>query len=628
MAISPIPSPSVGASRYPIFSRARIVFLLTSLALLVLCLVFSWTTRDSMAHLPFLKGSANVDNRAVGQKTLVDLRPWLTAQALAPLAVTAEETEYARQAERLADHEVDQAFASALREASAQAEHRVLTGEALALAQKVAQLQLVVQQDQALVQSLTKTSGSPADSAKKDAQPSAGDDDLEIAKAQLALDSDVLDNAQENLARAGGDDRARIQAELAEHEAAMREYDKSPHGEGEVAVLSVAQHGTLAGRVRAWSSQRDRYLLIQQAMGQAQADLSTLTAEHNALEAQTNAGAPAAEGDAADRSARLAGLKEKSAQRQLLSIYDDRVQTEQQLAGVYASWSAQVLLQHRILVHLALQSLALIAFIIACIVLCDALVQRLMARPSLDQRQMQTLRTIMKLGIQIVGALLILLVIFGAPSQMPTILGLATAGITIAMQDFILAFFGWFVLMGKHGIRVGDWVEINGVGGEVTEIGLIRTTLLETGDWTDMEHQTGRRVSFLNSYAIRGQYFNFSTTGQWMWDEISVSIPASANAYALVERIHKAVLEETDEAAHIAEKEWKRGTHQDGMSQFNATPSVNLRPSGTGIDVLVRFVTRASQRFEMRNRLYQRVIDLLHEPATTSPENAPALPKG
>jgi small-conductance mechanosensitive channel len=241
---------------------------------------------------------------------------------------------------------------------------------------------------------------------------------------------------------------------------------------------------------------------------------------------------------------------------------------------------------------------------------------------------MQTLHTILKLGIQIVGALLILLVLFGAPSQMPTILGLATAGITIAMQDFILAFFGWFVLMGKHGIRVGDWVEINGVGGEVTEIGLIRTTLLETGDWTDMEHQTGRRVSFLNSYAIRGQYFNFSTTGQWMWDEISVSIPASANAYALVERIHKAVLEETDEAARIAEKEWKRGTHQDVKSQFNAAPSVNLRPSGTGIDVLVRFVTRASQRFEMRNRLYQRVIDLLHEPATTSPENAPALPKG
>jgi small-conductance mechanosensitive channel len=81
----------------------------------------------------------------------------------------------------------------------------------------------------------------------------------------------------------------------------------------------------------------------------------------------------------------------------------------------------------------------------------------------------------------VVGWLLILLVVFGLPQQMPTILGLATAGITIVLQDFILAFFGWFVLMGKNGIRVGDRVEINGVGGEVAEIGLMNTTLLETG---------------------------------------------------------------------------------------------------------------------------------------------------
>ena len=57
--------------------------------------------------------------------------------------------------------------------------------------------------------------------------------------------------------------------------------------------------------------------------------------------------------------------------------------------------------------------------------------------------------------------------IFWPPSQVPTILGLATAGVTVVFQDFILAFFGWFVLMGRNGISVGDWVEINSVGGEV-----------------------------------------------------------------------------------------------------------------------------------------------------------------
>ena len=72
--------------------------------------------------------------------------------ALAPLAVTAEEKEFARDAERLADHDVDQAFASALRQATLQAQHITLTGDALALSQKIAQLQQLIKQDQAQVE--------------------------------------------------------------------------------------------------------------------------------------------------------------------------------------------------------------------------------------------------------------------------------------------------------------------------------------------------------------------------------------------------------------------------------------------------------------------------------------------
>ena len=263
--------------------------------------------------------------------------------------------------------------------------------------------------------------------------------------------------------------------------------------------------------------------------------------------------------------------------------------------------------------HLILQSTALIVFIVICMLLSDALVRRFLARPSLDRRQMQTLRTILEVGVQALGIVCILLVVFGSPRQTSTILGLATAGITIVLQDFILAFFGWFVLMGKHGIRVGDWVEINGVGGEVTEIGLIYTTLLETGTLKDKGNPTGRSITLINGYAIRGQYFNFSTSGQWMWDEITVSIPLSANTQDTVDRIQTAVLDETKDNSQAAEGEWKRATHGQTFSEFNATPVVNLTPSGSGVDVRVRYVTRAPSRVEVRNRVYQRVIDLLHE---------------
>src|SRR5579859_2073497 len=110
MAIPPVAFTQGRMLRDRILGSTRLVLLLTLLALLALSLVFAWTTRDAMGNLSFLSSK---DNSAGLKKAIVDIRPWQTAQALAPLAVTAEETEFARDAERLADHEVDQAFASA-----------------------------------------------------------------------------------------------------------------------------------------------------------------------------------------------------------------------------------------------------------------------------------------------------------------------------------------------------------------------------------------------------------------------------------------------------------------------------------------------------------------------------------
>jgi small-conductance mechanosensitive channel len=295
-----------------------------------------------------------------------------------------------------------------------------------------------------------------------------------------------------------------------------------------------------------------------------------------------------------------------------MGIYDDRIQTEQQLAAVYGKWSAQVLLQHRILMHMILRSLALIFLIAICMVLGDALVRRLTAHPTLDNRQAQTLRSVLEVSVQLLGSVFILLILFGSPQQTPTILGLATAALTIALQDFIVAFLGWFVLIGKHGIHVGDRVEIDGVNGEVTEVGLFRTSMLETGNDSGTGHLTGRRITFLNSFAIRGKYFNFSTTGQWMWDEITIGIAATQDVHATAERIHKAVLEETEETARAAKQELERGARGDSLRGLSTDSVVSLRTSSTGIDIKVQYITRASERTEMRNRLYQHLIDLLH----------------
>ncbi|HUN86943.1 MAG TPA: mechanosensitive ion channel domain-containing protein [Terracidiphilus sp.] len=613
MAIPPIASLAGGTSVERVFGRTRFISLLLLIALLLMVAGFSFTTRDAMSNLSFLRNKG-------GKKTLVDLSPWQTAQALAPLAVTVEEHQDARDAERLADHEVDQAFASALRQASLDQQHRTLTGEALALSNKVAQLQQIVKQDQAEVDGFQAKGSLPSASSKNGAAAASENEDLDVAKAQLALDSDELADAQRDLARASGDVSGQIQEELAAHEASMKQYDSQLQSDGQVAVVSAKSHGTLSARLSAWFSQRDRHQSILQAQEQAGNDVKTLTAEHNALEAKADASAHSSQDDP---KARLVDLKNRSAERQILSIYDDRIQTEQQLATVYGKWASQVLLQHRIVLHLILQSLELIVLILICMLIGDVLVRRLMANPARDRRQMRTLRSVMELGIQVVGVVMILLVLFGTPQQTPTIIGLGTAALTIALQDFIIAFLGWFVLVGKNGIHVGDWVEINGVGGEVVEVGLFSTTLLETGSMAEMGHPTGRRISFLNGFAIRGQFFNFTTSGQWMWDEIKVSVPSTDEIHGTVERIHEAVLRETEANAHIAEQEWKRGARGGDLSRFSATPVENLRPSASGIDIQVRYVTRASERFDMRNRLYQSLVELLHEPSVAARSEEP-----
>ena len=341
----------------------------------------------------------------------------------------------------------------------------------------------------------------------------------------------------------------------------------------------------------------------------ARADSAALTADQARLKTEAADTGDKAVGQSS--SERITRLQQIAAQQNIQSILNDRMGAQQQLVALYGRWGEQVDIQQKIVVHLILQSLALIAAICVLTILAAWVLQLALEKMIHDLRQKQTLKTVVNLGTQMVGLLFILLVIFGVPQQMPTILGLTTAGLTVVFQDFILAFCGWFVLMGPHGIKVKDWVEIDGVGGEVVELGLFRTWLLETGNWTAHGHPTGRRVSFLNGYAIRGKYFNFSTVGQWMWDEIKVSIPPGTEMDALIKRIYEASVKSTEADAKMAEAEWKRVTSEEGSPQFSAMPSVNLRPAGTGVDIVIRYITRAGVRVETRNHLFAMIVELM-----------------
>ena len=552
----------------------------------------------------------------------IDLRPLQTARRLAATAGTPEEQVLAHAAEKAGDHEVDLTFFDRLREA--QLNPPPLSPEAKQIAARKAKAQDVLKDDQESIALLTRKLAAAPESQKDNLQ-----DQIDVAKAQMELDQDEFDDASEDLEEAGGDPQAKIKRLQEQHEAAG--HNAAPVGSAVNPHEADYQTHTLLGVFQAWNALRDKKFTLQQAQDEAKQKQQQLAVRRTQLAAQLekdkeareaakqqakgfSKGSTATKREDSQAAAKVAldSLKQYTLDQKNLADRGRRIQDEQELADIYTNWMTLIDTRARSALHHLIETLLWILLILFAVYVAGRVIDNLFTGMSAENKRIDTLRAVVKFAAQAVGALFILFIIFGMPTQTTTVLGLAGAGLTVAMKDFIVAFFGWFVLMGRNGIRVGDWVEINGVGGEVVEVGLLKTVLLETGNWTDSSHPTGRRVSFVNSFAIEGHFFNFTTSGQWMWDELKILIPPSQDPYPVIDGLQKIIEQETAANASRAEAEWQETTTKYRAKTLKALPGINVQPTGSGVEVRVRYITRAYERHETRRRLYEAVIEMLH----------------
>jgi small-conductance mechanosensitive channel len=582
-----------------------------ALVVLLLATVYGLLRTGLQSGAPPANGIASATE--AGQDAAVDQTPLLTAQALATMTTSAAEAPFARGALQLGDREMDLAFALAVLDAT---QHPpTLTPEARQMQARLQKAQDALAAEQARVAQLTA-----AEAKAAGAQKSALDGQLKLAQAQLELAQDEVDDADQEFDRAGGDLKDRIQAMTEEHDAASKASDTT-----KVTVTASIDPQGLVQRFQQWSALHRKQLQLWSAKQDAISMAAALAKKHDALRqidaqgATSDASAgktatPGGEGPAAT----LETTQRRAADRKALATLDKRVDNETQLASAYGQWIAVVAAEQRSLVNGGLRDILVILTIALFALLIDFAIGALVRRTSMDRRQVATLRTATRVTLQIVVVILALLVILGRPTQLGTFLGLAGAGLTVALKDFIIGFFGWFVLMGKNGIRLGDWVEINGVTGEVAELGMFHTVLLETGNWTDAGHPTGRRVTFTNSFAVEGHYFNFSTSGQWLWDELQIILPAGQNPYPVVDAIQKIVQDATADGARQAEREWKGAAKSRDMS-VSAAPAINVKPVIGGVEISVRYITRANERSVLRAKLNHAAVDLLGSRAGLAP---------
>ncbi|MBZ5520705.1 MAG: mechanosensitive ion channel [Acidobacteriia bacterium] len=563
--------------------------------------------------------------RNVADARPVDEQPLITAQRLAALAVTPEEQELAHTALHLADHEVDLTFTSALRTATL---HPAPSSPAIQpLLARIESIEDQIKADEKEI-SRVKQLLDRAEETRK----AALEEDLQLQQAILEVEQEDLDAAHQELIRAGGDSRSAIQRLIDQHKAWSLVQIAAPAATGTAqSPQQQPELRTVLVQWRAWRQLITKEEGLATARQEVNERAAKLAHEHQALiqpgnvqqgaaekaqssgnHQQTSAAAPGGKAAVAHGPAGVvSAFKEVAEERKNLAELDKRAEDLKQLSGIYGQWSALVTADKRAHLIRLLEGIGWIIVLLLLVVLADPLLRFVLARLAPQSRRQHMVRIVARFAIQAMGLGLILLVVSGPPSQLATILALAGAGLTVALKDFIVAFFGWFILMGGNGIRPGDWVEINGIGGEVLEVGLLHTVLLETGDWSDAGHPTGRKVTFVNSFAIEGHYFNFSTAGQWLWDEIEVPIPAGTDPYPIAEAVQKDVLEETKANMLLAEQEWQRVVPGHVARNFSAAPDISVRPTTLGVNVIVRYITRAHERYDLRTRLFYRIVEQL-----------------
>lgn len=599
-------------------------------ALLLAAVYGLWATNPSATAAP-LRGLKAAPEAAASAMPVIDQNTLLTAQRLARLAATAEERPLAQAAVQTADRELDLAFTAALRHL--EAHPPALSPEASRIQQRLTEAQQALASDSQDLKRLTDqlAHAAPGDKA-------AIQDRLDLLQAQVELRQDEVQEANNDLLQAGGNVHQRIQTMQQEHQAAAARESAAPP---QAAVNPLGSLRGLVGHLREYLALRRKGRWLEEARQQVIASIGPLSAEraqiatelaaskalipgftaHGAAAAGAAAplspaappapqATPGGAGAAGAAPATLLDLTRRvAAEQRRLTLRDERISARGKLADTYAAWQAVIAAQARTALHACLTGAAIVLAALLLLLFAEGSLERLLARTRIDRRQLATLRGVVGVALQLIGVAVILLVLVGLPGQLGTMLGIVGAGLTVALKDFIVAFIGWFVLMGRNGIRLGDWVEINGVSGEVVEINMFHTVLLETGNWTDAGHPTGRRVTFTNSFAISGHYFNFSTSGQWLWDELSVMVPYDRDPHAVADAIQKEVTAATAKDATQAEQEWRRASR--GQRGFTAQPGIAVRPAAGGVEIAVRYVTRASERLALRARLYQSAVQLL-----------------
>jgi small-conductance mechanosensitive channel len=189
--------------------------------------------------------------------------------------------------------------------------------------------------------------------------------------------------------------------------------------------------------------------------------------------------------------------------------------------------------------------------------------------------------------------------------------GLMAAGVAIALQDFFKNFVGGIIILVTGVYQVGDRIEINQKYGDVIDIGILYTTLLELKEWVAGDQATGRLTVIPNGLVLSGTVNNYTKDNNFIWDEIEIPITYDSDWKEAVTTIQRIIGEETKNMAEEAEKEILKLGEKYYLTIRAVEPEIYLTLTDNWITFNIRYITDVRQRRLVRNKLSQMILEAI-----------------
>ena len=257
-----------------------------------------------------------------------------------------------------------------------------------------------------------------------------------------------------------------------------------------------------------------------------------------------------------------------------------------------ASWQAEVASEFKEQLRGLLARLVGLAIALGVVFLIGELWRRAIFRYVHDLRRRYQFLLMRRIALWCGVALVLIFAFVTELGAVATFAGLITAGVAVALQNVIVSIVGYFFLIGKFGIRVGDRVQVGGVNGEVVDIGLVRFHLMEmTGDVADAE-PTGRVVAFSNSVVFQSTagLFKRIPGTNFIWHEIVLKFSSDSDYRTIRDRVQKAI-----ESAYADYRDKLEAQRRQMELTLTSVPASELKPTArthfttSTIEVTVRY---------------------------------------